>query len=99
MISSRGLPLIRSLSTTSASLNRGTAPLSAVLHAKHSSHWVEYTICRNATLPTAINTTILRDLSGLMVVDNDENINDTTHQRGKVLGMITSRDLLRQVSS
>ena len=33
-----------------------------------------------------------------MVVDKDSNLNTTTHQKGKVLGMMTSRDLLRRFS-
>ena len=34
-----------------------------------------------------------------MVVDKETNLNTTTHQKGKVLGMMTSRDLLRRFST
>ena len=31
-----------------------------------------------------------------MVVDDGERVNDDTHEKGRVKGMLTSRDLLRQ---
>jgi CBS domain-containing protein len=68
-----------------------------VLRAKHSDHWVEYTISRSSSLHDAIDVMITRDLSGLMVVDLGASVNELTRQRGKVLGMISSRDLLRRI--
>ena len=59
-----------------------------MLKAKHSHRWVDPKIPRNATVKEAIVSTIEGGLSGAMVVDDN-----------KVVGLITSRDLLRIVAS
>lgn len=64
--------------------------ISEVLNAKHSHRWVEPVIPRTATVREAIVTTIEGGLSGMMVLDDDHN---------HVVGLITSRDLLRIVAS
>mmetsp|Transcript_10868 Transcript_10868/g.16217 ORF Transcript_10868/g.16217 Transcript_10868/m.16217 type:complete len:660 (+) Transcript_10868:208-2187(+) len=69
--------------------------ISEVLKAKHTLKWVEPVICSVSSLRDAITTCIDCGLSGMMVVDRDNTISDNTRERGKVLGMITSRDLLR----
>jgi len=63
--------------------------VSEVLDAKHAHRWVNPIIQHGATLREAIETVIDGGLSGMMVVDANEN--DQT----KVLGLLTSRDLLR----
>lgn len=70
-------------------------PISEVLKAKHTFKWVEPVICSASSLRDAITNCIDCGLSGMMVVDRDNTISDNTRERGKVLGMITSRDLLR----
>ena len=72
--------------------------ISDVLQRKHTERWVDSTICYSTTVGEATQIVIERGLSGLMVVDKSTNINSETHQKGKVLGMMTSRDLLRRFS-
>jgi CBS domain-containing protein len=63
--------------------------ISEVLDAKHAYRWVDPIIKHDATLKEAIEAVIDGGLSGMMVVEIDEN------QHKKVLGLLTSRDLLR----
>jgi len=69
------------------------SPISEVLKFKHSLRWEEPVICRNDTIRDAINLCVTRNLSGIMVVDNEDNA------ERRVVGMITSRDLLRILDS
>ena len=55
---------------------------------------MEPVISQNANIKEAISVAIERGLSGMMVVDR-ESTTSTTLGRGKVVGMTTSRDLLR----
>lgn len=63
--------------------------ISEVLQAKHSYRWVDPVICRTSTVEEAIIACIEGGLSGMMVVETlDEG-------EKKVVGLTTSRDLLR----
>lgn len=62
-------------------------PIADVLKAKHSFRWVDPVISRNATVREAIATCIEGGLSGMMVVESQEDKH--------VVGLSTSRDLLR----
>jgi CBS domain-containing protein len=68
--------------------------ISEVLEAKHSYRWVDPAISYKATVRDAIVSTIDGGLSGMMVVGDDENENS-----GRVVGLLTSRDLLRIIAS
>ena len=70
-----------------------------MLKAKHTLRWVEPVICQESTVREAIIVCIERGLSGMMVVDRDERTTANSKERGKVVGMTTSRDLLRVISS
>ena len=70
--------------------------ISSILQYKHTERWVPLTLPSSTPLHSAARTVIERGLAAVMVVDDHERINDDTHQRGKVMGMLTSRDLLRQ---
>jgi CBS domain-containing protein len=80
-------------------------PIEEVLKAKHSFRWVDPVIDQNATVGQAITTSIDGGLSGMMVVDvchnrEDDDCEKTTdgdvnHSHKRVVGLITSRDLLR----
>mmetsp|Transcript_20942 Transcript_20942/g.51459 ORF Transcript_20942/g.51459 Transcript_20942/m.51459 type:complete len:635 (+) Transcript_20942:95-1999(+) len=67
--------------------------ISEVLDAKHAHRWVNPIIDHDATLREAIETVIDGGLSGMMVVDV------TDDDQKKVLGLLTSRDLLRIMNS
>lgn len=71
-----------------------TVPISEVLKAKHTLRWVEPVICQTSTVKKAIEVCIEGGLSGMMVVDRKDTI-DSSRERGKVAGLLTSRDLLR----
>lgn len=78
-------------------------PISEVLKAKHTLRWVEPVIPRHATISEAIQVSIDNGLSGMMVTDDNvssgEIVTSNTLRRTKVVGMITSRDLLRILNS
>mmetsp|Transcript_13818 Transcript_13818/g.15344 ORF Transcript_13818/g.15344 Transcript_13818/m.15344 type:complete len:619 (-) Transcript_13818:355-2211(-) len=63
-------------------------PISDVLEAKHSFRWVDPVIDRDSTLREAITVSIEGGLSGMMVVYDK-----------KVVGLATSRDLLRTTAA
>jgi CBS domain-containing protein len=65
--------------------------ISEVLKAKHAFRWVDPVLPRDATVKEAIVSTIEGGLSGMMVVDPQN------HKR--VVGLLTSRDLLRIMAS
>lgn len=65
-----------------------------VLKAKHTLRWVAPTISQESTIQEAISVAIERGLSGMMVVDREEKL-EKSREKGKVVGMTTSRDLLR----
>lgn len=67
--------------------------ISEVLGAKHAHRWVDPMIIHGATLKEAIETVIEGGLSGMMVVEIDSD------QHKKVLGLLTSRDLLRVMAA
>lgn len=62
--------------------------ISEILKAKHSNRWVDPVVSKNATLKEAIETMIDGGLSAAMVLDEEK----------KVVGLITSRDLLRCIA-
>lgn len=77
-----------------------------MLQAKHSYRWVESVISRKATIQEAIVAVIDGGLSGMMVLepstaaegddDDDTAVGGTIKKsRNKVVGLLTSRDLLR----
>jgi len=74
-------------------------PISEILKAKHTLRWVEPVICHTSTVKTAIQTCIEGNLSGMMVVDRDETTSESSRERGRVVGMTTSRDLLRMMAA
>lgn len=75
-------------------------PISEVLKAKHTLRWVEPVIPKDATVRESIQTCIENGLSGMMVIDtNVSPESGKTLERGKVVGMITSRDLLRIINA
>jgi CBS domain-containing protein len=84
-------------------------PISEVLKAKHSYRWVEPVISHTATIQEAITAVIDGGLSGMMVLESTATISsgkndgatvksssgsDATNSN-KVVGLLTSRDLLR----
>lgn len=73
--------------------------ISEVLKQKHTVRWVEPVIRREATVSEAIEVCIDRGLSGMMVIDQNQATYDLSRERGKVVGMTTSRDLLRMVAA
>lgn len=62
--------------------------ISEVLKTKHAYRWVDPVIESTATVKDALTTAIEGGLSGMMVVESDE-------AKKKVVGLLTSRDLLR----
>lgn len=88
--------------------------ISEVLKAKHSHRWVDPVISRYATVREALVTTIEGGLSGMMVLDGNHNNNNshaktitgatsgessTSTTKNHVVGLLTSRDLLRIMAS
>ena len=73
-------------------------PISEVLKKKHTLRWVEPVISADSSVRQAILHCIDCGLSGMMVVDRENMISDKSRERGKVLGMMTSRDLLRIIA-
>ena len=69
--------------------------IAEVLKAKHSHRWVDPVIPKGASVNDVIPTIIEGGLSGMMVVDED--ISDIGHRR--VVGLLTSRDVLRIMAS
>lgn len=63
-------------------------PIADVLAAKHSYRWVDPVIADTSTVRAAVSHTIDGGLSGMMVVSAE----------GRVVGLITSRDLLRSMA-
>ena len=96
---------IYSLQITSVTIQ---VPISEVLKAKHTLRWVEPVITKEATVRESIQTCIENCLSGMMVIDHDANDTTNNDKDGdnnnnktpteKVVGMITSRDLLRIIN-
>jgi len=75
-------------------------PIKEVLKAKHTVRWVEPVLSHDLNVKDAIVTCIDRGLSGMMVVNRGELTSDSTRgEKGKVVGLITSRDLLRILAS
>jgi len=78
-------------------------PISEVLNAKHALRWVDPVIQQNATVREAIHTCIEGGLAAMMVISSpDRELGGSANtssslakDRGKVVGMVTSRDLLR----
>ena len=67
-----------------------------MLRAKHSYRWVEPVISRTATIQEAITAVIDGGLSGMMVLESTASSGDDTSMiKNKVVGLLTSRDLLR----
>lgn len=75
-------------------------PISEVLKAKNALRYVDPVITKDSTVHEAIETCIDRGLSGMMVVETaDTNSTENSLVGGKVVGMATSRDLLRIINS
>lgn len=68
------------------------------MKAKHTLRWVEPVICKDSSIQEAIIVCIERGLSGMMVVDRADTTSVHSKERGKVVGMTTSRDLLRRIA-
>ena len=73
-------------------------PISEVLKKKHTLRWVEPVISADSSVREATIHCIDCGLSGMMVVDREIRLSDKSRERGKVLGMMTSRDLLRIIA-
>lgn len=71
-------------------------PIREVLDAKHSFRWLNPIISQKATIREAIQTTIEGGLSGMMVIEVPEDEHDNNK---RVVGLLTSRDLLRMMSA
>jgi len=86
--------------TSSKPRRLSQVPISEVLKSKHTLRWVEPIICRNSTVREAIAVCIDLGISAMMVIDNQSITSDSAvlTQRGKVVGMATSRDLLRIIN-
>jgi len=73
--------------------------ISEVLEAKHAITWNEPVISRDSSIEDAIKVCIDNKLPGMMVIDSieaeDNKADSPTSENKKVLGMCTSRDLLR----
>ena len=69
--------------------------IAEIIKAKHSHRWVDPVIPRNMTVQDVIPTVIEGGLSGMMVVDEDST--NSGHRR--VVGLLTSRDVLRIMAS
>ena len=63
-------------------------PISDILKAKHSNRWVDPVISKTATLKEAVEIMIDGGLSAAMVTDEEK----------RVVGLVTSRDLLRCIA-
>ena len=63
-------------------------PISDILKAKNSNRWVDPVISKDATIKDAIEVAIDGGLSAAMVVDEEK----------RVVGLISSRDLLRCIA-
>jgi len=78
-------------------------PIQEVLDNKHSFRWVNPIIREDATIRDAIPTVIEGGLSGMMVVeaikDISENDKDKHNSSQRVVGLLTSRDLLRMMAA
>jgi len=83
-------------------------PISEVLKSKHTLRWVQPVINKHASVRKSIETCIENGLSGMMVVDEsmkstvDDSLierSQTSLEKGKVVGMLTSRDLLRIIAA
>jgi len=76
-------------------------PIREVLDAKHAFRWLNPVISQDTKLREAVQTTIEGGLSGMMVIEptteNDVYSEDNNNQR--VVGLLTSRDLLRMVAA
>ena len=70
-------------------------PISEVLKSKHTLRWVEPTVDSNSTVREAISVCIDRKLSAMMVIESSITGSPGSIQRGKVVGLVTARDLLR----
>lgn len=68
--------------------------IAEVLKRKHMLRWVDPVLPVDSTAQQAVVVCIERGLSGMMVVDYAKS-KGATMKRGNVVGMITSRDLLR----
>jgi CBS domain-containing protein len=68
--------------------------ISEVLRAKHAYRWVDPVVSRDATVRDVIQIVIDGGLSGMMVIDES-----TEHSTKKVVGLLTSRDILRIMAS
>lgn len=64
-------------------------PIKDILKAKHSNRWVDPVISKKATLKQAVEIMIEGGLSAAMVTDDDKK---------HVVGLVTSRDLLRCIA-
>jgi len=75
--------------------------ISEVLKRKHILRWVEPVISKDATVSEAISMCIQLGLNCMMVVDRSDTIRrkTTTEMKQKVVGLLTTRDLLRLIAS
>lgn len=96
-LSDTSLDSSSNMSDKSNSVNRvriSQVTIAEVLKRKHMLRWVDPVLPTDCTAQQAIVICIERGLSGMIVVDYT-NIKGATIKRGHVVGMITSRDLLR----
>jgi len=77
-------------------------PIREVLDAKHAFRWLNPVISQDTRIREAIKTTIEGGLSGMMVIEatteDDRNIYKEDNSNQRVVGLLTSRDLLRMMA-
>lgn len=78
-------------------------PIQEVLDAKHAFRWINPVLNKDTTIREAIQFTIEGGLSGMMVVDTitdkDEGVHIDDRNRQRIVGILTSRDLLRVMAA
>jgi len=73
-------------------------PIREVLDAKHAFRWLNPVISKDTSIREAIKTTIEGGLSGMMVIETITEKDEDVHNHQRVVGLLTSRDLLRMIS-
>eukprot|EP00590_Aulacoseira_subarctica_P010447 CAMPEP_0172435874 /NCGR_PEP_ID=MMETSP1064-20121228/71421_1 /TAXON_ID=202472 /ORGANISM="Aulacoseira subarctica , Strain CCAP 1002/5" /LENGTH=712 /DNA_ID=CAMNT_0013184239 /DNA_START=151 /DNA_END=2291 /DNA_ORIENTATION=+ len=98
------IPSDNNSKNNSSRLRISQVTIAEVLKRKHMLRWVDPVLPTDCTAQQAIVVCIERGLSGMMVVDYSTSTETSSNndaaaagamKRGRVVGMITSRDLLR----
>jgi len=77
--------------------------LFCTVQAKHAFRWLNPVICQDTTIREAIKTAIEGGLSSMMVIEaiaeSEKNKHDDGKHNQRVVGLLTSRDLLRMMAA